>query len=78
MMGYLRAHYWRASRTAIQTFGGAMLTFWIAGDVHSVTAFGDVVRAHWDFSGGAAIFAFAAAMGWKPDVLRPGGRHAPE
>ncbi len=74
---YLRSHYWRAIRTAIQTFLAVVVAAWLSnGSSHGITALYDALRGNWDNAAGTALLAFLAAVGWKPGLV--GGKGDPQ
>lgn len=77
LITYLHAHYWRAIRTAVQTFLAVIVAAWLSnGSSHGITALLDALRANWNNAAGTAFLAFLAALGWKPGLV--GGHGDPQ
>lgn len=77
LITYLHSHYWRAVRTAIQTFAAVVVAAWLSnGSSHGITALYDSLRTNWDNAAGTALLAFLAAVGWKPGLV--GGKGDPQ
>ena len=59
-----KAAFIRALRTAAQTFGGVIGTYWLA-NLPTISGLITALRAHSDRAGGAALLAALIALGWN-------------